>query len=128
MDSKGVYLSRIFLEFCPNPVYSILVAGKFQIYSLKITANAFVSQKLNLFFFTNAPKHNCPRGFYHYPPGRRELSIPPEKCFLKIFFPEEKGGRGLWIIPKFTKVSVTSLDRFHHLCNLYIFGLCFVVQ
>ena len=40
---------------------------------------------------------------------------------------------GEWImelktIPKFIKVSVTSFDKFHLLCNLYIFGLCFVVQ
>ena len=31
-------------------------------------------------------------------------------------------------LPKLTKVSVTSFDKFHYLCNLYIFGLCFVMQ
>ena len=73
-----------------------MVAEKFQIYSVNITANTFVSQKLNLFNFTHAPKQNSPPGFYHYPPGRRELRIPPEQHFLKIFFPEQKeGGRGL---------------------------------
>ena len=90
-------------------------------------------KKLNLFIFTHALKQNSPQGFYHYPPDRRELPIPPEYCFLKIFFPEEKGGEGERImglkkIPKLTKVSVTSFDKFHYLCNYYIFDLYFVVQ
>ena len=29
---------------------------------------------------------------------------------------------------KLAKVSVTSFDKFFHLCNHYIFGLCFAVQ
>ena len=29
---------------------------------------------------------------------------------------------------KLKNVSVTSFDKFHNLCNLYIFGLCFVAQ
>ena len=45
---------------------------------------------------SRAPKQNSTTGFYHYPPDRRELLIPPKQCFLKIFFPEKKGGRGLW--------------------------------
>ena len=31
-------------------------------------------------------------------------------------------------LPKLTNVLVISFDKFHNLCNLYIFGLCFVVQ
>ena len=87
-------------------------------------------KKLNLFIFNHAPKQNSLPGFYLYPPGRRELPIPPEQRFLKTFFPEEKGVEdyGVEKIPKLTKLSVTSFDKFHHLCNLYIFGLCFVVQ
>ena len=49
-------------------------------------------KKLNLFNFTHAPKQNIPLGFYHYPPGRRELPISPEQHFLKIFIPEQKQG------------------------------------
>ena len=65
-----------------------MVAEKFQIYSVKITANIFVSQKIDLFNFTHASKKNSLLGFCHYPPGGRELLIPPEHYFLKIFFPE----------------------------------------
>ena len=39
------FLSRVFLEFSPKPVYSTMVAEKFHIYSVKITANTFVNQK-----------------------------------------------------------------------------------
>ena len=67
-------------------------------------------KKLSLFIFTHAPKQNSPSGFYHYPTGKRELSIPFEQCFLKIFFLR----RG-------------SFDTFRHLCKRYIFVLCFVV-
>ena len=71
-----------------------------------------------------------PQVFIIIPEGRRELPIPPEQRFLKTFFPEEKGVEdyGVEKIPKLTKLSDTSFDKFHHLCNLYIFGLRFVVQ
>ena len=70
-----------------------MVAEKFQIYSVKTTANTFVSQKIESAQFYSCPKQNSPPGFYHYPPGRRELPIPPEQHFLKIFFPEKKEGK-----------------------------------
>ena len=106
-----------------------MVVEKFQIYSVKIIAIHLRVKKLNLLIFNRAPKQNTPPGFYHYPPGRQELPISPKQSFLKVFFPEEKEGvdYGVEKIPKLTKVSVTSFDKFH-LCNLYIFGLCFVVQ
>ena len=130
MDPYGVYLSRIFLGFCPKPKYSTMVVEKFQSYSVKIIAIHLWVKKLKLFIFNHAPMQNSSPGFYHYPPGRRELPILPEQRFSKIFFPEEKGERIMELkeLPKLTKVSVTSFDKFHHLCNLYIFGLCFVMQ
>ena len=76
----------------------------FQSYSVKIIAIHLWVKKLNLFIFNHAPKQNSPPGFY-YPPGRRELPIPLEQRFLKIFFPEEKGGEdyGVEIITKINK-------------------------
>ena len=55
MDSLGLYLSRVFLEFSPKPVYSTMVAEKFQIYSVKTTANAFLSQKIESAQFDSFP-------------------------------------------------------------------------
>ena len=83
-------------------VYSTIVVEKFQIYSVK---TASVSQKLNLFNFTHAPKQNSPPGFYHYPPGWRKLPIPPEQHFLKIFFPEQKVGAEDYVLEKITKIN-----------------------
>ena len=76
-----------------------MVAEKFQIYSVKITANTFLSQKIGSVYFYSCPPPPPPfalaklslPGFYHYLPGRRELLIPPKQRFLKIFSPEEKG-------------------------------------
>ena len=82
-----------------------MVAEKFQIYSVNITANTFVSQKLNLFKFTHVPKQDSPPGFYHYPLGRRELPIPAEQHFLKIFFPEQKKGGEDYVVLKITKIT-----------------------
>ena len=71
-----------------------MVGEKFQIY-VKITANTFESQKIESAHFYSYPKQNSHPGFYHYPPGRREMPMPPEQRFLKIFFAEEEGARGL---------------------------------
>ena len=57
-----------------------MVAERFQIYSDKVTANTFVSQKLKLLVSTQAPKQNSLTGLYQYPPGRQKLLIPPEQC------------------------------------------------
>ena len=107
-----------------------MVSEKFQIYSVKVTANLWVN-KLDLSIFSHVPKQNFPPCFYQYCSGRRKFPIAPKECFLKMFFPEEKVVekiRELKKLPKSTKASVTSFDKFHHLCNLNIFGLCFAVQ
>ena len=52
---KG-FISPVFLEFFPKPVYSTMVAKKFQIYSVKTTANTFVSQKIESVQFYLCPQ------------------------------------------------------------------------
>ena len=59
---------------------------------------------MSLFIFTHVPKQNSTASFYHYPPGRSELPIPPKQCFLKIFFPEKKGGED-YGVEKNTKIK-----------------------
>ena len=76
-------------------------------------------------------KKNSLPGVYHYHPGKREFPIPPNQSFLKIIFPEQERGERIMEskkLTKLTRVLVTSFDKFHHLCNLYIFSLCFVLQ
>ena len=129
MDPLGVYLSRIFIEFFLKPVYSTMVVEKFQSYTLKIIAMHLWVKKLNLFIFSHAPKQNSPPGFYFL---QEDGNCPflPNSIFWRYFSWGERGKMivDLKELPKLTKGSVTSFDKFHHLCNLYFFGLCFVMQ
>ena len=84
--SKGFISPEFFLNFLLNLyIYFTMVKKKIQIYSVKTTGNTFVSQKIEPVQFYSCPKAKLP-------PGRWELSIPQEQHFLKIFFPELKGG------------------------------------
>ena len=85
-----------------------MVAEKFQISSVKITANTFVSQKIESVQFYSYPQAKLPPMFLSLSLGRRELPIPPEQHFLKIFFPEQKEGAGGvedYGVEKITKVN-----------------------
>ena len=90
----GFISPEYFLNFFLNLDIQPWLRKSFK-FSVKITANTFVSQKIESVHFYSYPKQNSTASFYHYSPGRRELLIPPEQCFFKIFFPEKKGGRGL---------------------------------
>ena len=67
---------------------------------------------MNLFNFTHAPKQTSPPSFYHYPPGRHELLIPPKQHFLKTFFPEQIEGGEDYEVEKITKTNKTIGDKF----------------
>ena len=75
MDSKGVYVAGIFLEFFHKPVYSTMVVEKFQIYAVKITGKYICESKNWMFIFTHALKQNSPLGFH------QKLPILPEQRF-----------------------------------------------
>ena len=90
---KGFISPESFLNFFLNLYIPPWLRKSFKFIVLRLLQIHLWVKKLNLFNFTHAPKQNSPPGFYHYPPGRRELRIPPEQHFLKIFFPEQKGGR-----------------------------------
>ena len=119
---KGFISPESFLKFLLNLYIPPWLWKSFKFIMLRLLQIHLRVKKLNLFNFTHASMQNSPPGFYHYSPGRRELHIPPEKHFLKIYFPEQKEGeRGLcsWKkLPKLRRVLVTSFDKFHHLCNL----------
>ena len=82
-----------------------------------------VSQKIESVQFYPAPNQSFPPGFCFYPPGRRELPVPPEQHFLKIlpfffaffhtaFFPKQKEGGEDYIVEKITKISKGIGHRF----------------
>ena len=93
---NGFSFPESFLKFFINLYIPPWLQKSFKFIVLRLLQIHLWVKKLNLFIFTHASKENSPPNFYHYPPGRQELPIPPEQRCLKIFFPEEKGGRGLW--------------------------------
>ena len=70
-----------------------------------------------------SPSKTLPQFLSIYSSSGRKLPIPPEKCFLKISFfrSRKEGDYGVKILIeiKLTRVLVTSLDKFHHIYNLY---------
>ena len=108
-----------------------MVAEKFQIYSVWLTANTFVSQKFESVHFYSCPQLKVfPRFVFILPQADGNYPFHPFQRFLKMLSSEEKGCRIMKLkkLPKLTKVLFTSFDKFRYLCNLYIFGLCFVIQ
>ena len=108
-----------------------MVAEEFQIYSVKTTVNIFVSQKIESVQFYSCPHTKLSPRFLSLSSWKKGIAISPEQHFLKIFFPEQKEGGEDYVVkklPNLARVLVTCFDKFHHFCNLYSFGLCFVVQ
>ena len=101
---KSFISPESFLNFLLN-LYILPWLRKFQIIELKLLQIHLWVKKLNLFNFTHASKQNSPPGFYHYPPGRRELPIPLEQHFLKIFFPEQKEGWKDYRVGRIAKIN-----------------------
>ena len=102
---KGFISPEPFLNFFLNLYIPPWLRKSFKFIALRLLQTHWWIKKLNLFIFTYAPKQKSPPGFYQYPPGRREWLIPPKQRFLKIFFPEEKGGGEDCGVEKNTKVN-----------------------
>ena len=103
-----------------------LVGGleKFQIYGVKITGTYICEPKNWTFPFLLIPL-TLPQAEGNYP-------FHPNSIFWRsIFSPAEKEEdyRAEKMIKiKLARVLVASFDKFHLLCNLYIFVICFVVS
>ena len=93
MDSQGVYLSRIFLEFFLKPVYvSPWLLKNFKFMVLRLLVNRFVSRENESIHFYSCPKQNSPPGFYHYHSGEKEPThFPQRTVFENLFSPAERG-------------------------------------
>ena len=123
MDSWGVYVSRIILEFFPKPVYPTMVAERFQIYDAKITGNYICESKNSICSFLLIPQSKTlPQVIIITPPPprRREISIPPEQHFLEIyFFPSRKGGWGEAGVGRWGRMRIMELKK---LSKLILWG------
>ena len=133
--SKGFISPESYLNFFLNLHISPWLRKSFKFLILRLLANTSVSQKIEVIYFYSCPQVKLSHRFLSSPPGRRNLRIPPKQRFLKIyFFPadRENYGERYYEVEKVTKIKptrvlVTIFDRFHHLCNLCIFGFCFIV-
>ena len=83
---KGFISPESFLNFFLNLYIPLWLQKSFKFMLLRLLANTFVGEKLNLFIFTQAPKQNSPPGFYHYP------FLPNSNFWRFIFSPVERGG------------------------------------
>ena len=102
---KGFISPESFLNFFLNLCIPPWLRKSFKFIVLRLLQIHLQVKKLNLFSFTHTPKQNSPPCFYHYPLGRRELPIPLEQHFLKIFFPEQKERGEDYGVEKITKIS-----------------------
>ena len=136
---KGHISPESFLNFFLNLYIPPWLQKSFKFIVLRLLQIHLWVKKLNLLIFTHAPQAKLSSRFLSLSPRQTGMALSSRAAFFEdIYFPEEKGGGGRgtgWVrimelkkLPKLTKVSVTSFDKFHHLCNLSIFGLCFVVQ
>ena len=112
MDPWGVYLSRIFFEFFPKPVYSTMVVEKSQSYTVKIIAIHLSVKKMKLFFFNHAPSKNLPQVLIIILQAEGNCPFPLNSD-EDIFTWGEKRIMELKELSKLTKVSVTSCHKFH---------------
>ena len=103
MDSLGVYLSRIFVDFLLKTVYPTMVVEKFQIYDVKFTGKCICESNNWIFSFS--------------------LMLPSKTLPQVLIITSWTGGN----YEKMTKIEparvlVTNFDKSHHLCTLHIFG------
>ena len=128
---RGLSL-QIFLEFFPKPGYSTMVAEKFQIYGVKVTGKYICESKnLTCSFLLMPPSKTLPQVFI-INPRQKEITNSSRNDFSEdLFFLSREEGEEDYGVEKITKsesLLVTSFDKFHHLCSLYIFGFCLVVS
>ena len=101
---KGFISPESFLNFFLKLYIPPWLWKSFKVIILRLLQIHLWVKKLNLFIFNHAPKQNSPPDFYHYPPGRWELPIPPEQLFWRYF--EERGGkREDYGVEKNTKIN-----------------------
>ena len=113
-----------------------MVLEKFQIFDVKITGKYICESKNWICSFLIV--QNSPPGSYYYPQAERNYPPLQNSLFWRsLFFPSRKGGwergwRENYGAEKMTKIKllrvlVTNFDKFHHLCNFFIFGYCLFV-
>ena len=82
--SKGFI--RIFLELFPKAVYSTTVAERFQIYSVKISANTSLRQKVESVHFYSCPQAKVSRWFLSFSSRQTEIAHSSRTAVFEYIF------------------------------------------
>ena len=87
LTPTGLIFPESLLIFFLKPVYSTMVADKFQIYSIKITATRFLSQKIESVHFYWYPQVKLSAKFLSLSPRQTGISYSSQTAFFEdIFF------------------------------------------
>ena len=122
---KGFVSPESFLNFFLNLYIPALLRKSFKFVLLRLLANIFVSQKIeSVHFYSSPPSKTLPQVFF-ITPRQKEITHSSRTAFSEdlFFISRKEGGE-----EGEERVLVTSFDKFHYLCNRYIFGFCFVVS
>ena len=117
-----------FLDFFLSLHIPLWLRESFKFIVLRLLANTFVSTPI----FFIPPSKTLPQVFI-ITPRQKEITHYSWTAFSEdLFFPSRKGA-GYYGVEEITKIKptrvlVTSFDKFHHPCNLYIYiiGFCFL--
>ena len=134
MDSQGVYHSRIFLNLFGKPVYSTIVAEKFQSYEVRITAKHICESKNSIWsFLLMSPSKTLPQAFIITPQSEGNYSFLPKSVFPRSFFFAQQKGGGVWImeLKKLLKINLcghgSQVSVSSTIFATFIFLVCFIL-
>ena len=82
LTTKGFIFPEYFLNFFSYLYIPPLMRKSFKFMVFILLENTFMSQKLNLFIFTHAPRENSsPGSYYHHSRQKRNYPLSPNKVF-----------------------------------------------
>ena len=113
MTSNGFISPESFLNFFQNLHIPPWLRKNFKFIVLRLLANTFVSQIINLFIFTHAPKQKLSPRFLSVSPRQKEIPHSSRTAFSEYIFSLAERGWGERIMElkkllKLTRVLVTS--------------------
>ena len=82
-----------------------MVVEKFQMYSVKTTANAFVGQKIESVQFYSCPQAKLSPRFLSLSPRQTGIAHYSRTAFSEDIFPEQKEGGEDYVVEKIAKIN-----------------------